>query len=142
MAGLPEEGVAALDELIVRSPYGALLGLELLEAEEGRARVRMPYRTELTTLGDTVHGGAIAALVDTAATASFWASTAVAPGSRGTTIGFTLNFVAAARGKDLVATAAVRRRGRQISTGEVAVHDADGVEVAVALVTYKLSPPA
>jgi acyl-coenzyme A thioesterase PaaI-like protein len=38
-----------------------------------------------------------------------------------------------------VATANVKRRGREISTGEVSVQDADGKEVAVALVTYKLS---
>jgi hypothetical protein len=36
----------------------------------------------------------------------------------------------------------VRRRGREISTGEVTVTDADGREVALALVTYKLSAPS
>jgi acyl-coenzyme A thioesterase PaaI-like protein len=36
----------------------------------------------------------------------------------------------------------VRRRGREISTGEVTVSDSEGREVALALVTYKLSVPA
>ncbi len=138
---LPDEVVKLLDTMIVRAPLGALLGLELVDAHEDEVRVRLPYREAVTTLGDTVHGGALSALVDATATASFWASPSIAPGSRGTTIGFSINFVSAARGQDVVATARVRRRGREVSTGEVSVADASGREVAVALVTYKLSPP-
>jgi uncharacterized protein (TIGR00369 family) len=139
---LSDEIVSLLDKLIVRSPFGSLLGLELVDAEEDRVRLRLPYRSEVTTLGDTVHGGAISGLVDSAATACFWASSRIAPGSRGTTIDFSINFLAAGRGRDLVATARVRRRGREISTGEVTVHDTEGSEIAVALVTYKLSAAA
>jgi len=139
VAQLSEEIVALLNSLIVKSPYGGLLGLELADAEEDCVSLRMPYRSEVTTLGDTVHGGAISGLVDSAATASFWANSKIEPGSRGTTIGFSINFLSAGRGKDLVATARVRRRGREISTGEVTVRDAEGKEIAFALVTYKLS---
>lgn len=142
MAELSPEHATLIERGIVRSPYGRLLGLELLDAAEDCVRVRLPYREDVTTLGDVVHGGAIAGLVDAAATASFWASPGVRPGARGTTIGFTLSFLAAARAQDLVATAKVRRRGREISTGEVSVCDAGGKEVALALVTYKLSASA
>lgn len=141
MAELPGEVVALIDKVIVKSGYGSLLGMELVEAREGSVRVRLPYRPDLTTYGDTIHGGAISALVDVAATASFWASPRIPPGSQGATVGFSLNFLAGARGVDLVATASVRRRGREISSGEVSVSDVDGREVALALVTYKLSPP-
>ena len=137
---LPEMVKALVENAIVRSPYGKLLGLALVSLEPDRVRVRLPYRPEVTTLGDTVHGGAISALVDAAATASFWANGEITPNARGTTIGFTINFVSAGRGQDLVADARVRRRGREICTGEVSVADANGREVAVALVTYKLSP--
>jgi acyl-coenzyme A thioesterase PaaI-like protein len=51
-----------------------------------------------------------------------------------------VNFLAAARASDLTAIASVRRRGREISTGDVSVIDTAGTEVAAALVTYKLSP--
>lgn len=139
MSSLAPQIFDTLDRLVVRSPYGRLLGVELLEASEDRVRVRLPYRPELTTLADLVHGGAISALIDMAATASFWASPSVPAGARGTTIGFSVNFLSAGRGKDLVATASVKRRGREISIGEVSVQDADGKDVAVALVTYKLS---
>jgi uncharacterized protein (TIGR00369 family) len=139
---LPDDVVRLVEKAIVRSPYAALLGARLEEAAEGRVRVRVPYRGELTTFGDTVHGGVLAGLIDVAATAAFWASGSIAPGARGTTIGFSVSFVSAARGKDLVASAVVRRRGREISTGEVTVSDSEGREVALALVTYKLSVPA
>lgn len=142
MAGLADGTVALIERGIVRSPYGVLLGMELVEAAEDRVVVRMRFRSDLTTYGDTVHGGAIAALIDVAATASFWATPSAAPGARGATVGFTVSFTSAARGSELVATATLRRRGREISLGEVSVRDAAGREVAVALVTYKLSPAA
>jgi uncharacterized protein (TIGR00369 family) len=139
MAALPDAVRQLVEQAIVLSPYGKLLGLALVSAEPDRVRVRLPYRLEVTTLGDTVHGGAISGLVDATATAAFWAHAETSPKSRGTTIGFSINFVSAGRGQDLVADARVRRRGREICTGEVSVTDAAGREVAVALVTYKMS---
>jgi uncharacterized protein (TIGR00369 family) len=139
---LSDEIITILNEAIVKSPYGALIGLELVDAEEDFVRLRLPCRSEITNFGDTVHGGAISGLVDSAATVAFWASPRIRPGSRGTTIGFTVNFLEAGRGRDLIATGKVLRRGREISTGEVTVCDTEGTEIAVALVTYKLSAPA
>ena len=139
MSALPEIVRQIVEGAIVESPFGKLLGLALESVEPDRVRVRLPYRVDVTTLGDTVHGGAIAALVDASATAAFWAHPAASPSARGTTIGFSINFIAAGRAQDLVANASVRRRGKEICTGEVSVTDAAGREVAVALVTYKVS---
>ena len=112
--------------------------MRLLGLEPGYAEVLMPYRRELATLGDTVHGGAIGSLIDSAATAAAWSEAEVAAGSRGTTIGFTVNFVAAARGRNLTAKARVIQRGRTLCFSEVDVFDADERLVAKGLVTYKL----
>jgi uncharacterized protein (TIGR00369 family) len=130
-----------VEKAIVLSPYGELLGLVVESCEADHVVVRLPFRNEVTTVGDTVHGGAIAGLIDTAATAAFWANADIAPGSRGTTIGFSLSFLSGGRGVDLVADARVRRRGREICNGEVTVRDENGQDVAQAIVTYKLSPP-
>jgi acyl-coenzyme A thioesterase PaaI-like protein len=46
------------------------------------------------------------------------------------------------RSNGLIATGRVLRRGREISTGEVTVYDTEDTEIAVALVTYRLSAPA
>src|SRR5262245_2761904 len=103
-----------------------------------RVSLRLPYRPELTTIGDLVHGGAIAALVDVAATAAAWSGADPGANPRGTTVGFSLNFLRGARGQDLVATAEVIQRGRTLCVIDVAVGGADGAAVARALVTYKL----
>ncbi len=139
MSDLDSNARAIVEKVIVGSPYGRLLGLTLESCEPDRVHVRLPYRTDVTTIGDTVHGGAIAGLVDAAATAAFWAKSGLSAGSRGTTIGFSLSFLSAGRGVDLIADARVRRRGREICNGEVVVRNEAGAEVAQAIVTYKLS---
>ena len=139
MSDLDASARAIVEKVIVGSPYGRLLGFVLEACEEDRVAVRLPYRTDVTTVGDTVHGGAIAGLIDTAATGAFWAKSGLSAGARGTTIGFSLSFLSAGRGVDLVAEARVRRRGREICNGEVIVRDPKGNEVAQAIVTYKLS---
>ncbi|MBX3023518.1 PaaI family thioesterase [bacterium] len=133
-----------VETFIVGAPYARRLGVCLEElVERDRVRVRLPYVEDNTTIADMVHGGAIASLVDVAATAACWASPRVEPGARGTTIGFSINFLAAGRGQDLVATAAVIQRGASIAVCDVAVHGIDGTLAARATVTYKVaSAPA
>ncbi len=131
-----------LEAAVVASPYGRHLGLVSESITEDRVVIRLPFRDELTTMGSVVHGGAIASLADAAATAACWASPRVAPGSRGTTIALSLQYLNAGRGQDLVATATVIQRGRSICVAEVDVRGADGTLVARATATYKLSAPA
>lgn len=138
---LPDESTATIERFIVQSPYGALLGLrsELVEAD--LVRIRLPFRPDVTTLGEMVHGGAIASLVDVAATAAAWATPRATLAARGSTVGFSLSFLAPALGKDLVADARVVQRGSTLCICEVAVADDAGRDVARALVTYRLSLP-
>jgi len=124
-------------QVIVASPFGTLVGTQAEALEVDRVRLRLPFRAELATVADVVHGGAIASLVDVAATAAAWATAEPATGHRGTTIGFTVSFLAVAHGCDLVATAQVIQRGRTICVIEVAV-EGNGTAIARGLVTYKL----
>jgi uncharacterized protein (TIGR00369 family) len=112
--------------------------MEIESIEPDRVRVRLPFRGEVTTVGEVVHGGALSALVDTAATAAAWAGADLTASPRGTTVALTINFLAAARGVDVVADARVVRRGRTLTVCEVRVESASGTLVAVGLVTYKL----
>ena len=134
-----EQARGVVEGFIVGSPYGRHLGIVADAIEVDRVRFRLPYREAMTTIGDLVHGGAIASLVDVAATAACWANPAVEPTSRGTTIGLTLNYLNAGRGQDLVATADVVQRGSSIVVCDVTVRGTDDGVVARALVTYKLS---
>ena len=124
-------------ERIATENFAALLGARLVESQRDRVVVKLPYTPKLG-LG-RIHGGAISALVDIAATAAFWSSPDVTPASRGATVGFTINFLNLAVATDLTATATVRRRGGTLCTGNVTVCTEDGQEVAVAIVTYKLT---
>lgn len=124
---------------VVRSPLGNLLGMEVDRVERDRVRVRLPFRAEVTTVADVVHGGAISALIDTAATAAAWTAADLSRHPRGTTIALTVNFIAAARGEDIVADAQVIQRGSTITVCEVSVTGRSGQLVARGLVTYKLS---
>ena len=123
---------------IVESPFGRLLGMELLEVADDLVQVRLPFREELTTLGELVHGGAVAALVDVSATAAAWTRAELTRSPRGTTIGFSLNFLQGAVGVDLVSTARIIQRGRSVQVCDVEVHDPAARLCAKALVTYKL----
>lgn len=118
------------------SPFVRHLGIRTVRLDDGEAELEMPFAPELVTIGDVVHGGAIATLIDSAATAAAW-SGAQAP-SRGTTVGLTVSYVAAARGSPVTAHARVVRRGSSLCFLEAEVRDATGGTVARALVTYKL----
>lgn len=131
----------AIDEFIVASAYGRHLGIVRSELGPDRVRLRMPFDPRLTTVGDMVHGGAIASLVDVAATAAAWATPAASLEARGTTVGFSLSYLSPARGCALQAEARVVKRGGTLCAVEVGVEDDAGAAVARALVTYKLSLP-
>ena len=127
---------------IVGAPLASLLGMELVDVGDDVVRVRLPFRAEVTTIGDLVHGGAIAALVDVSATAAAWTKAELARSPRGTTIGFSLNFLSGAIATDLVATARIIQRGRSVQVCDVDVRNGAGDAVARAMVTYKLDHKA
>ena len=83
----------------------------------------MPFRPELATMGDVVHGGAISTLIDTAGMAAAWADDTEPEALAGSTVGLTVDFLGAARGSDLTARARVLRRGRSLCFCEVDVTD-------------------
>jgi uncharacterized protein (TIGR00369 family) len=131
-------GAAHMREFLANSPFVGHLGIRVEAIHPDAVRLSMPYRPELATVGDTVHGGAITSLVDTSAMAAVWSVVEVGQAPRGSTVGLTVDFVAPARGAELTANATVRRRGRQLCFCDVDVADGHGRLVARGLVTYKL----
>src|SRR4029079_12464971 len=63
------DGAALARGWLENSPFVSHLGMRLKSMEPGRAVLALPYREELPTMGEVVHGGAISSLVDTAAAA-------------------------------------------------------------------------
>lgn len=125
-------------QFLPTSPYVGHLGMRLVEMQPGMATLALPFTEQLVTIGVTVHGGAIASLIDTAAMAAAWSDAPVPDNMRGTTVSLTVTYLAPAQKEDLRATARVLRRGRSLVYLDVDVYGASGSAVAKGLVTYKL----
>ena len=123
---------------IVRGPFGELIDMVVEHIDEDACRVRLPLRQALSNGGGVAHGGAIAALVDTAATGAAWATNRTGFDTRGATVGFTVNFLAPGVGENLLAEARVVQRGRSLTILDVTVVDDAGAPIAKGQVTYKL----
>lgn len=129
-----------VEAFIPQSPFVGHLGMRLTDLEQDRVEMVLPFSDQLATIGDVVHGGAISTLIDTAGMAAAWADSAdPANGGGGSTIGLSVDFVAAARGEDLTARASVVRRGRSLCFCEVDVTGEDGQTVAKGLVTHRFA---
>jgi uncharacterized protein (TIGR00369 family) len=126
-----------IQAFIPNSPLAGLLGIELDEIEADRAVLRLPFRPELATIGDVVHGGAIAALLDTASMAAAWSDDTVPEALAGATVSMSVDYVAAARGADLTATARAVRRGRSLCFCEVEVTEPGGGVIAKGLAVHR-----
>ncbi len=131
-------GSDVMRQFLPTSPLVAHLGIGLDELDDGHARLRLPFRDHNVTMGTVVHGGAIAALIDTAAMAAAWAGAEMPETLRGATVSLSVNYVSAADGVDLIADARVVRRGRRLTSLQVEVTDPSGDVVATAMATYQV----
>jgi uncharacterized protein (TIGR00369 family) len=134
----PRSGADFIRQFFPNSPYVALLGMQLDDIQPGEARLSLPFTDALITIGTIVHGGAIASLIDTAATVAAWSEGEIPAKARGTTVNLTVAYLAAADKEDLHAIARVLRRGSSLVYLDVEVKSASGKAVAKGLVTYKL----
>ena len=135
---MADTGTDYIRQWLGASPFVLQLGITVDKLDDGLAVLTMPFRQDLVTIGDVVHGGALSTLIDTAATAAAWAGADTSGGLRGTTVALTVNFVGAARSQDVTATARVVRRGKTLVFVDVEAAGADGGVVARGLATYKL----
>jgi uncharacterized protein (TIGR00369 family) len=127
-----------IEQFIPHSPLVGHLGMRLESIGEDEAVLVLPFRRELATMDDIVHGGAIASLIDTAGMAATWADDAEPESLAGSTVTLNVNYMAAARGQDLTATAVVVRRGRSLVFSEVKVTEPAGRLVATGSVVQRL----
>jgi uncharacterized protein (TIGR00369 family) len=131
-------GEEIMRQFLPSSPFPGHLGIRLVDMGPGSATLGLPFAEALVTAGTTVHGGAVASLIDTAGMVAAWSGGEVPDRLRGSTVGLTVSFLAPADGEDLQASATVLRRGRSIVHVDVDVRTDSGTAVAKGLVTYKL----
>lgn len=103
--------------------FGETVGIEVRGTDDGRSTVTMEAGEPHLNAGGTVHGGAIATLVDAAMGAAVWTGTA--EGERPVTVEMKVNYLEPGREGTLVATAEVRKRGRRFTLVEAQVVQGD-----------------
>ena len=140
MSGEAVDGAGLARQFLEHSPFAALVGLKLARLDPDAAELRLPFKPDIATTPDVVHGGAVGTLIDTAATAAAWSAEFVEMPERWGTVSMTVNFERPATG-DLVARAEVSRRGRSLCFCEVTV-EAEGRRVASGSVVYALAARA
>lgn len=115
------------------------LGVEVVEASEGKVRLRVPARDELRNApGAPMHGGVFSALVDMAVGGALATMHEASAGGVGqSTLDLNVSFMGAGMG-DVIAEGRILRRGRTIAFGEAAITDAAGKLLAVGRATYMI----
>lgn len=119
--------VAALNRRLQHNHFQQWLGLTAVDAQPGEVELHVPWRqeTESSHDGHFVHGGILAALIDTAAALAI--RTIIDRSVR--TLDMRVDYHAAARGA-LSVRGKVIKAGRTIATSEAWVYNADGVLAA------------
>ena len=116
-------------------PFQHHLGIETVEAAEGRTLLRFTFRTEFGNRKGDVHGGVLATLMDLAISQAIRSA---APGIAGlSTINMTVNYLDTASG-NLTARGRIIKVGRTIGVGEATCENADGRLVVQATGTFRL----
>jgi uncharacterized protein (TIGR00369 family) len=114
--------------------FRGLVGLDLVRAEPDAAEVTLVADERHLNPHGTVHGGAIATLIDVAMGAAVHREDTedAAP----VTIEMKVTYLEPAKPGELHANATVRRRGKRIIIAEVDVTDADGAALAHGIGTF------
>lgn len=110
---------------------GALLNLQIVSSEADGAVVELVADDRHLNGHGTVHGGAIAALVDTAMGAAV-----LRDDNAPVTIEMKVTYLEPGRPGRLRAEAKVRKRGKRIMIAEVDVVDDDGTAIAHGIGTF------
>ena len=111
-----------------RGRFADLLGIRIVHAEKDRLVAELPYRFEITTPGDRVHGGAIMAFADTLGANA--TAINIPEGAGTTTIESKTNFFAAGMGKTLRAETTPLHRGKTTHVWQTRITDETGRLVA------------
>ncbi len=117
-------------------PIFQTLGMEVVWLKPRKARLKLPFREALTQPAGLMHGGAIAALADSAVAQALVAS--VGPDTQFTTLELKINYLRPVTGGTLWAECELVHHGRRTALGEVTLTDDQGTLVSKCLATYML----
>jgi len=121
-------------ESFARQGAMRLLGASISRVAPGECEVRLPYRDDLSQQHGFFHGGVLATIADSAA--GYAGFTLMPRDATVLTIEYKTNFLAPARGSELIARGRVVKPGRTVSVAEAHTYALDGdTEKLVATLT-------
>jgi uncharacterized protein (TIGR00369 family) len=119
---------------IKSTPYLQLLGIELVELNDGSAVMKMPFKHELKQPYGLLHGGATASLIDTAT--AFAVIAYIGTQEKAVTVDLTVHYLRSLVDETSICAAKIIRAGRRLITVSAEVHGENGKLIATALSTY------
>ena len=120
-----------------RVAYHQSLGIRVDSIEPDHVRLRVPYKDDNSNPGRALHGGVAASTINIAGALASWTGIEPQPELESGTLDLSVTYLAAAIGEDIVATADVLRRGKEIVYSDVDVRNDAGKRIAKGLVTYR-----
>ncbi len=132
---------AIMRQRLNESPFYQLIGIEILELRSGYSRFRLAVTRDLQNVSGIAHGGAIASIAD--ASMGVALATLLDPlVQRPITVEMKINYVAPARGGELIAEGRVVQKGSTVTVTGSEVRNGDGGLVALAIGTYLVKQAA
>lgn len=121
---------AMVESVLIESPVARTLGIRLDTLSVDRVELVLPFSANNITVGNIVHGGVIATLIDVAGAAAAFSNVDLESVRSGATGALSIQYLAPADGVALRAVAEVIRRGKRQVSLEVSVY-AEGTDEAV-----------
>jgi acyl-CoA thioesterase len=122
-----------LFSLLNNSPFYRHLGMEVVEAGGGRSILRLEVRDEHKNLYGILHGGVLAALLDSAGTIAV--GSLMGPGEMAVTVDQRINYIANVSGGTLFGEGEALHKGRFTGVAQARVKDEEGNLVAAGMST-------
>jgi uncharacterized protein (TIGR00369 family) len=120
-------------------PFAAALDVEILELGEGRARVRMPFKSDFLRPGGTISGPMLMGLADLVMYAALLSR--IGRVELAVTTSLTINFLRKPPPAAVVAEGKLLKLGRRLAVGEVALFtEGESDMVAHVVATYSIPP--
>ncbi len=132
------EIAARIEQLLIHSPLGDRLGLTLVALAPDHVVLGLPFQPGNVTVGDMVHGGAIASLIDVAGMSAAISNAPPESQNRAATASLVVNYLGPAKGVEIHAEAEVLKRGKALVVSRITVRDIAGTLVADGTVTSRL----
>jgi uncharacterized protein (TIGR00369 family) len=124
-------------KLAKNTPYYEYLGIEVVEADEGFAKLRLDFKDHLTHPFGYFHGGAIASLADSAGINAVL--TTLNDEEKALILEMKINYLLPVKDAVVFAEGKVIHKGKKFAVADVDVKSDDGQLVAKAIVTCAIS---